>query len=451
MVAGQAQRLPDAGTGQPAQHQRADGATLVCVYLMALLIIPARLVLSFVPITLPPALVVALGLAVLWFATQMVDNLGIGKGRNAVRLALGTYIIVHLMTYGVATRRGLPGDELKVADSSLVRIGATVALAVFVCDAINTRQRLERVLKVLIASVTVVASVGLIQFAIGVDPVSFINLPGLRVQENGYAAFESRSIFRRPAGTTNHPIEFGLVCAMTVPFAAHFVFRARDEGRPVGRWWTCLTVIGLGAMLSLSRTAILSLVVAGLVLMITLPKGRKSSVLLVGGGFFMGASAVIPGLFGTLRGMFSNISNDPSVKARTADYADAWEQVYLHPWYGRGFGTYLPDKYSILDNQYLLTLIENGYIGLFALIGLLLAALYAAIRARQLASDPTLSAIAGCFVATPLIGAVAAATFDLLSFGVATGMVFVLIGASGALLRIAKAERRQAAASPPVR
>jgi O-antigen ligase len=449
--AGSPRQRPDAVS---AVGQRADGATLAGLYLLALLIVPARLVLSFVPITLPPALVVALGLGVLWFGGQMANTLGMGKGRNAVRTALAVYLSAHLITYAIATRRSLPEDELHVADSSLVRITATVAVAVFICDALRNRDRLDRLLKVLLGSITVVASVGLVQFALGVDLVALVNLPGLRVQENTYAAFEHRSIFRRPAGTTNHPIEFGMVCAMAVSLAVHYLFQARERGEPVRRWVVCLCLVGLGAMLSLSRTAILGLVTTGVVLAITLPRERKLPVLAVGGTFFMLASAVIPGLFGTLRGMFSNIGSDPSVKARTADYTDAWQQVYLHPIAGRGFGTYLPDKYSILDNQYLLTLIENGYLGLFAMIGLFLAGCYAAIRARRLSADPALRGIAACLICGILIGAVGAATFDLLSFGVATGVLFVLIGTCGAALRLARTEaaaqstqRREAVAS----
>ncbi|NUT98333.1 MAG: O-antigen ligase family protein, partial [Saccharothrix sp.] len=354
-------------------RRRADGATLVCVYLLALLIIPARLVLSFVPMTLPPALVVALLLGVLWLSAQMVDTLGMGKGRNLVRTAIGLYLAAHLATYAVATRRWLPTDELTVADSSIVRITATIALAVFICDAVRTRERLDKVLRLILVCAAVIAFVGLVQFGLGVDLASYVSIPGLRAQENGYAVMESRSIFRRPTGTTNHPIEYGLICAMAVPLGAHFVFRARDEGTPYVRWLVCLALCGLGAMTALSRTAILGMTVAGIIMVITLPRRQRITAALVGGGFFLGAAVAVPGLFGTLRGMFSNIEDDPSVKARTADYAAASEQIDLNPLLGRGFGTFLPTKYTILDNQFLLTLIENGYLGMFALIGMFLA------------------------------------------------------------------------------
>ncbi|GAA3884298.1 hypothetical protein GCM10022243_56360 [Saccharothrix violaceirubra] len=429
-------------------RQRADGATLVIVYLLALLIIPARLVLSFVPMTLPPALVIALLLGVVWLATQMVDTLNMGKGRNAVRTALALILASQLATYGVATRRFLPMDELTVADSSIIRIVATISLAIFITDAIRTRERLDKVMKVVLGSAAVIAFVGLVQFGAGIDLASYVSIPGLRAQENGYAVMESRSIFRRPTGTTNHPIEYGLICAMAVPLGAHYVFKAKDEGTPYIRWLICLALAGLGAMTALSRTAILGMVTAAVVMIVTLPKKRRITALLVGGGFFLGASLVVPGLFGTLRGMFSNISDDPSVKARTADYEQASEQIDLNPWLGRGFGTFLPTKYTILDNQFLLTLIENGYLGMFALILMFLTAAYAAIRVRMISTDEHLRGLASCLLGGVLAGGIAAVTFDLLGFGVATGTVFVMVGLTGATLRIAREEAGPARKRP---
>ncbi|MFJ6672966.1 O-antigen ligase family protein [Actinosynnema sp. NPDC091369] len=432
-------------------RRRADGATLVSLFLLALLIIPARLVLSFVPMTLPPALVVALLLGVLWVSGQMVDTVGMGKGRNVVRTAVALYLASQLATYGVATRRWLPTDELTVADSSIIRITSMIAVAVFVCDAVRTKERLDRVLRLLLACAAVIAFVGLVQFGLGVDLASYVSLPGLRVQDNGYSAMEARSIFRRPTGTTNHPIEFGLVCAMAVPLGVHYLFKARDDGTPHVRWAACLALVGLGALTSLSRTALLGMAVGAVIMIMTLPRRRKITTAVVGGGSFLGASLVVPGLFGTLRGMFSNIEDDPSVKARTADYEAAWEQIDLNPLLGRGFGTYLPTKYTILDNQFLLTLIENGYLGLFALIGMFLAAAFAAIRVRMISGDEQLRSLASALVAGVVAGGIASVTFDLLGFGVATGLVFTMIGVTGALLRVAREERRRAALVPASR
>jgi hypothetical protein len=47
-----------------------------------------------------------------------------------------------------------------------------------------------------------------------------------------------------------------------------------------------------------------------------------------------------------------------------------------------------------------------------------------------------------------LAGGIASITFDLLGFGVATGLVFTYIGLAGAMLRIAREESRADAPDP---
>lgn len=422
------------------ERQRADGATLTCAYLLILLIIPARLVISKIPMTLAPVIVFAAGLGVLWVCSQLVNTLGIAKGRNIVRTSFAVLLAAHLMTYGVATRRFLPADELNLTDSGMIRMLATIALGVFVCDGIRNRARLDRVFRVLTATLAVVAAMGLIQFAFNVDLTQYLNLPGLR------AAVEYsnpvRAMFRRPASTTNHPIEFGLICAAAVPLATHYIVRSQDRGQPAGRWWLCLAMVAGGAMVSLSRTAILALAIAMLVVLISLPGRRRIFALVVGTGFVGAAGVLVPGLIGTVVNLFTNIEDDPSVTSRTDDYTEAWRQVDLHPWLGRGFGTFLPTKYLILDNQYLMTLIENGWVGLCAFIGIFLAGLLAALRVCLMTRDPELRGLGTCLVSGLLIGLVGAATFDLLSFSVATGLTFLFVGLCGALLRIARAEEQ---------
>ena len=160
----------------------------------------------------------------------------------------------------------------------------------------------------------------------------------------------------------------------------------------------------------------------------------------------------MPGLLGTLFSLFSNIEQDQSITTRTEDYTKAFAQVALHPVFGRSFGTYLPYKYQLLDNQYLLTMIETGYLGLCVVIGVCLAACYGALRARALASDPETKLLCASLLSAVLVVAVGMATFDLLSFGVAAGLMFTLVGLCGALLRVVRGaapllQRRRATGS----
>jgi O-antigen ligase len=143
----------------------------------------------------------------------------------------------------------------------------------------------------------------------------------------------------------------------------------------------------------------------------------------------------IPGLIGTLLSLFSNLSGDPSIQHRQQDYARADVQIAVHPLLGRGFGTYLPQKYGPLDNQYLGTLVENGAFGLAALIIVLLAGVYAAIRVRMATKDPVIRDLGQTLIAAMSVIIVADATYDAFGFIMATGLCFLLIGLCGALWR----------------
>ena len=430
-----------------ARPQRADGATLLCVFLLMLLIIPARLVVSGIPMSITPATLVGLGLGLVWFCCQMVATLGVAKGRNIARTALFLFAMSQMATYGYGTRNYLPIDELQSADRTIITLFGTIFVGIAACDGVRNLARLDVLLKFMTVGMAVVATVGLLQFAIGFDLTEYLALPGLRpATEDGFVL--ERSVFRRPAGTTGHPIEFGVVCAIGVPLAAHYAYRTKEAGLKAGRWWLCLALIACGSVISLSRSAILGLVLGGLVLMIGWPGRRRVPALIAAAGFLVVLRMIVPGLIGTLYSLFDSISDDPSISGRTDDYSSAGEQIAKHPLLGRGSGTYLAERYGPLDNQYLGVLVENGYIGLITFIFLFLAGIYAATRARQISEDPVIHDLALSLIACQSIIALGAATFDLLWFSTATGLLFVLIGVSGALLRAVQAQSAGATTPP---
>ncbi|GAB3493882.1 O-antigen ligase family protein [Amycolatopsis cihanbeyliensis] len=428
--------------------QRADGATLVCLYAAVALLVPARLVLSGIPMSITPATVCGLGLGLLWFCGHLVTTLNTAKGRNAARTALFLFIVSQLATYGYATMHYLPADELDSADRTIVlMMGASMA-GLAACDGIRGLARLELVLKAILGLITVVAAIGILQFLAGIDLTQYLNLPGLQAVTPDDFVLE-RADLRRPAGTTGHPIEFGVVCAVGMPLAAHYAFTAQARHTSAWRWWVCLALTSCGAMMSLSRSAMLGLALAAIVLLIGWPRKRRIQALVVGTAFVVLMRFLVPGLMGTLYGLFAEIGNDSSITARTDDYAVAAVQIAEHPLLGRGLGTYLPSKYGPLDNQYLGTLVQNGFVGLFALLGVFVVGAYAALRARGTSRNPHVRDLALTLVASLSVLALGAATFDLLAFPMATTLAFLLCGAAGALLRAVRQEHVAAGVDPP--
>jgi O-antigen ligase len=191
----------------------------------------------------------------------------------------------------------------------------------------------------------------------------------------------------------------------------------------------------MGLMFSVSRSAVLATAGVGFVLFLGWPGKRRLQALLVGVAFLAVMRVIAPGLLGTLYGLFANVGRDSSVQYRTHDYSIAALEIGRHLWLGRGAGTWYTPKYAVFDNTYILSTVETGLLGIAAIVGMFLAALYSAIRVRYLSTDPGTRdlalTIAACLVA-PLV---TAATFDLLSFATVTGLSFLLIGAAGSLLR----------------
>jgi O-antigen ligase len=427
--------------------RRADGATLVTVFVGLQLIIPANLVISGVPLSLSPASVTALMIGLCWLCTQLTNTLGVAKGRNAVRTMLFFYICSVLATYGVATYGYLPPDELNLADHSLVLAFASVGLALAVCDGVRGQDRLYLVLKTIAILGALVAVVGILQFLFDIDLTQY-KLPGLRATAD-YGSVTERAAMRRVAATTGTPIEFGVVCAMLLPLGLHLATKAARRSQPTMLWWLCTGLIAAGLMFSISRSAVLGAIGAGAILFLGWPARRRLQAVLAVLGFLALMKVMVPGLLGAFYELFANIGKDDSIRYRTHDYSTASTEIAKHFWLGRGLGTWYAPKHQVFDNQYLLSFVEVGVLGLVAFIGIFVAGIYAAIRVRFMTSDAderdlglTLVAI----LAVPIIGC---ATFDLAAFATATALAFIIAGAAGSLLRTVKFQDNFTAAPAP--
>ena len=144
----------------------------------------------------------------------------------------------------------------------------------------------------------------------------------------------------------------------------------------------------------------------------------------------------VHGLLGTLRNLFVTIGSDSSSESRTKAYSAAGSYISQHPWFGRGLGTFLPQTYFYIDNQYLTSLIETGIIGLLALLALFAIGWLTARSARRATADPEERHLAQCLAACVAVATVSFATYDALSFPMATGLTFLLLGCTGAYWRL---------------
>ena len=151
---------------------------------------------------------------------------------------------------------------------------------------------------------------------------------------------------------------------------------------------------------------------------------------------------LIPGLVGTLASLFTSFGQDDSITHRQQAYAIADPLIHQSPWFGRGFGTFIPKDFAGLagvttfDNQYLGMVVECGYVGLVALVSFFVLWFFAARGARRHLDDEAGRDLLQSLAAAAVVGGISFATFDGLGFAKATGVIFVLAGCVGALWRL---------------
>lgn len=421
------------GTGgrNASELQSIDGATVLTFYLAFTFVIPAGSVFSPLGSIGAPSTVLAL-ITLGWWVWDQFHRVGPRPpGVQPVRRAAVAIIVVMMIVHRHAMLQPLPADELSPSDSGMFRLLAMVGIILVATDGVDSWERLEILANRLAMTGVAVSVLAVIQFATGQLWIDRITIPGLSASGTA-SSLLGRAGFNRPSGTSTHPIEFGAVLGMLLPLV---ITRARLATSRIGLKWAGVIVVALAVVVSVSRTAIICSAIGLVILLPTWP--RRSRVAIIGGtvGLVLAASLAIPGLFGTLRGLFGQSSDDPSVLSRTAGYSYAQEMISYNPWLGRGYGTFLP-KYYIFDNGYLGFLVESGIVGTLAFISLfaiaLLSARSAAKRAPTLADQLLSRAIlAGC-----LAGALAVAFFDLFGFPQSAASLALLIGLSGTCYRL---------------
>jgi O-antigen ligase len=244
-------------------------------------------------------------------------------------------------------------------------------------------------------------------------------------------------VLNRVVGTARHPIEFGVALAGLFPFALHRAIHARGSTAA----WLPTVLIGLAIPMSVSRSAVIALGVACLVMFLAWPWTWRRRALVIAPLAVVVVRLIAPGLVGTIISLFKHLLVDPSITGRTDDYSVVFELYAEHILLGRGLFTFVPRYYRILDNQLLMLLIEIGLIGLLAALLFFTVGVFSALTARRRTPGAREKHLAVA-IAAGIAGMVSShLTFDAWSFPMAAGVSFLLVGMAGAA--------RQAARRPP--
>lgn len=421
--------------GRPAPTAAGAGSVnVLSLFIVLLVAIPSRLIVGPLGGAGTPAQILAVLLAGHWAATSLLYR----PVRRGVRRLSSLHVAILLLaaaiaiSYTMAQTRAIDGAEARSADIAVLVLLGWIGLAFSAMDFIPTRALLDVLLRRLVLAGALLATLGIIQFATKQPLTNYIEIPGLHSNSALNSVYE-RGGLARPAGTALHPLEFAAVLTMMLPVALHLA--VTDDGRSAFRRWYPVAVIAAAVPLSISRSAIVSAAVVLLVVLPSWPRSRRHNAYIVMAGLMVILYLTVPGLIGTISGLFTGISSEGSAQSRTGSYALAGYFIEHSPLFGRGFGTFLP-AYRILDNQYLGMLIETGVVGLGCLIGVFVTALVVAARVRRSARNEADRSLALALAAAVASASASLALFDGFSFPMAATLVYFLIGCIGALRRL---------------
>jgi polysaccharide biosynthesis protein PslJ len=379
--------------------------------------------------------------------------------RVIVALVVVVWVLSLLAQPDVAFRRsGLDGPVLLYAFSlvasdlanpariaqyqSLVIRGLSLALSIivvfyFVVSVVRSFSQVVAIVKLLVAGTSVLAFLALIESRTGWSPFSNLDRYVPLLQQ--MASFEevARGTFRA-VGSAEGPIALGALFAVITPLSLYLAIR-------FGRWWWMSVVLLMGgAFATVSRTAVLMLAVASLVvLVLRFRESWRFAPLLI--PMVVMVHFAVPGALGAMKtafappgGLINEHTQDEYVvgSGRLADIGPSLELFSKKPVLGYGYGTLKTDgpdaNARIVDNQWLFSLLNVGLVGVFALVWLFMRFIRSVGRwAFQERTDDGWLLVA--LVASVAAFGVGMFTLDAFAFTQVTFVFFVILALGSAL------------------
>lgn len=408
----------------------ADAVAWLSIYLVLLLFIPSRLIFGPLGSAGAPSMVFGLGSLLLWVLIHLRPSRRGTLRAHPIRIALFGFLFSVGVSYWVAMTGPMAGDERSPADVAVLALLSWSGTLLLTHDGVDERERLDILVWRMALCGGAIAMLGLLQIATRRLWVDELSIPGLASSPS--YGLTSRGGFPRPAGTSIHPIEYGVILAVVFPLAWHVAFF--HTRRPVWLRYAPAAALSMVIPLTSSRSAYLGCAVGLVVCLIGWSRRRRAAILgfIVSGALLM--TVVTPNFVNSVTKLFTGAGDDPSVESRTDSYSLAGEFIDRNPWFGRGLGTFLP-KYRIFDNEYLLLLVTVGVVGTLAFLALGITAAVLAWRTRAICRDEAGRDLAIALSAATLAGFVCMFMFDSFAFPMTMGTVFFVLGMVGCLHR----------------
>lgn len=423
-----------------------DATTMLTVYLVLLFAVPSNVGIAILGSLGRPSFLWGLCLLAWWsLARLQAPSFSVRPVWQPAKLAYGALIVIALVSLAASLLRGQPFDQISPAVTGVLRLLSWGGVMLVAMDGIRTVRELSRVLRRVVIAGALLAALGIAQFVTGQNLIEIFGaLPGMTGVDGGV---DARGSFTRSSGTATHPLEYATALSAVLPLA---VAAAIGHGfHPVSAarrvlWWVPVGAIGLASFLAVSRSAVVGIGVALIALIPGLPRRTRMPVIIGASALAAIVVVAVPGLLGTMVGLFSSAGSDASTTSRVNALDRAPLFVSTSPVYGNGFGTFLP-RYYIFDNQWVLLAVELGVLGVLTVVALFVAGVWSSLHAARVSIHTDVPLIGHALVASLVTVAVLFGFFDGLSFPIAAALPFLLVGLAGAVRTVGAADRSIAA------
>jgi len=242
-------------------------------------------------------------------------------------------------------------------------------------------------------------------------------------------------------GPTSLPLELAGLLAMAVPFAIVQLLDAEDRRHRL-IYGAILAILLAGAFSTGKKTSILVPALGVLLILAYRPRALRR-LIPVGLCLTVLINVLAPGMLWSLYFQLVNFGNVQSTQDRASDYDAVGFDFSSHLLIGRGFKTFDPHVYRVLDNEFLGLLIGVGLLGMLVYSSILVFAATAAHRTIR-RGDPMRAPHALAASAAIATYGLANAFFDVLSFPHVPYLMFFIAG-----MILALREPQPAADLPP--
>jgi O-antigen ligase len=368
------------------------------------------------------------GLVVLWGLVALAGGRFAPRPRHsALDAAVVLFLAVAIASvlFNMTTLARL--DELELA---MKKLGLLLAFAAFFHVTVTTVRpgEVQSFCKLIVGLACITAAGTVFEYRTGTN--FFFDLAGSALPPPfTVGAGPEDPEFGRAAvtGPTLHGLEVATMLSLTLPVAIIGMLQAPGTRSRI-LWGAATALIFSGAVATDRKSA--AIVPLAIILVLVLYRPRAMMRLAPMGLALLALVPIMsPGALGSIKGqlMPGRVSTDNSTTGRTSDYRAVMPDLRTKPALGRGYGSYDPHTYRVLDNQYLGLAVESGFIGVAAFLILLATTIgvaYRPIRSNDpVRGPPALAAAAAAFGI-----AVAAALFDLLGYPQVPYLFFFLAG-----------------------